>query len=128
MTEPEAITTYLQQRYGADGVMVRDPENNSWMRPWGREDSDELSRLLEQQEEQSRAETQANTCRNLEQTATLLGIGTQTLQGWLRRKDNPLPHIRDGRRIIIADFILTEWIRAESERNTDGARQQHREE
>ena len=117
MTEPEAITTYLQQRYGADGVMVRDPENTSWMRPWGREDSDELSRLLEQQAEQRRAETQANTCRNLEQTATLLGIGTQTLQGWLRRKDNPLPHIRDGRRIIIPDFLLTEWIRAESERS-----------
>ena len=123
MMEPEALTGYLQQQYGAEGVMVRDQENNSWMRPWGQEDSLELCRRLEQQEEH-RAETEPNTCRNLEQTATLLGIGTQTLQVWLRRKDNPLPHIRDGRRIIIADFLLTEWIRAESERNTAGTGRQ----
>ena len=36
---------------------------------------------------------------------------------WLNRPDNPIPHIRDGRRILIPGFQLMVWLKEESDRN-----------
>ena len=59
-------------------------------------------------------------CRNLGETAQALGVSPQTVTNWMRRGENPLPHVRDGRRILIPDAILDRWIEDEAARNAAG--------
>ena len=57
------------------------------------------------------------TCYNLKEAARLVGASTSKLVTWLNRRDNPIPHIKDGRGILIPGFQLGEWLKEESARN-----------
>ena len=53
-----------------------------------------------------------------QQTADYLNVGLTTLDKMISRRDNPLPHIRVGRRVIIPREALEAWIVTETERQS----------
>ena len=116
MTSPEELEQYLGQRYGgASALIVRDPDSSTGFREWNDEDTRSLCRWIDSPNGTSKPP--ASICHNLEQTAAVMGVGTHTVQGWLRREQDPLPHIRDGRRILVPHFLLIRWVKEEAERN-----------
>lgn len=52
-----------------------------------------------------------------QQTADYLTVGLTSLDKMIARRDNPLPHIRVGRRVVIPREALERWIQEETERN-----------
>lgn len=124
MPTPADLEKYIEDHYGnAVALMVRDPESNVGWRIWNSEDSQALCQWLSANGETGHngaAKPPASLCHNLEQAAQAAGVGIHTVQSWLRRKENALPHIKDGRRIIILHFMLVRWLKEEAERNTAG--------
>ena len=57
-------------------------------------------------------------CLNISEAAEAVGVSQHKIQEWLRRAVDPLPHIKDGRRIIVPVDLLTEWLRDEAGRQT----------
>ena len=55
-----------------------------------------------------------------QQTADYMSIGLTSLDKIITRRDNPLPHIKVGRRVVIPRAALETWIREETERQTGG--------
>ena len=53
---------------------------------------------------------------NLSEAAEVVGVSQHKIQEWLRRAVDPLPYIKDGRRIIIPVNLLIEWLRDEAGR------------
>ena len=53
---------------------------------------------------------------NLSEAAEAVGVSQHKIQEWLRRAVDPLPYIKDGRRIIIPVDLLIEWLRDEAGR------------
>lgn len=53
---------------------------------------------------------------NLSEAAEAVGVSQHKIQEWLRRTVDPLPHIKDGRRIIIPVDLLIGWLRDEAGR------------
>ena len=113
MTAPADLKKYLSQRYGATGIIVRDQAQGPGLREWSEKDTQALCQWLDDQ-------SPTRISHNLVETAGLMGVGVHTLQGWLRRTENPIPHIRDGRRIIIPHHALIQWMEEETDRNTVG--------
>ena len=64
-------------------------------------------------------ENMAEKIHTRQQAADALAIGLSTLDKLMARKDNPLPHIRVGRRVLIPADKLDEWISEEQERQTE---------
>lgn len=54
------------------------------------------------------------------EAARELSVSLPVLDGWLHRADNPLPHIRSNRRVIIPAAGLQNWLLEEVERNQRG--------
>lgn len=121
MINPAGLDDYLEETYGTrDALIVRDSKSPAGLREWTPEDSESMCRWADQNGNPGGHENPGRRgaiCRNLRETAQAVGVSTQTVQGWMRRRDNPLPHLRDGRRIIIPDFMLIRWIKEEAERN-----------
>ena len=117
MSTAGELEKYLGQRYGDTGILVNDPLHPQWMRQWDHDDTRALCDWFKQQgeDEEKAGRDPDRIGYNIEQTAALMGVGTHTVQGWIRREDRPLPHLRDGRRIIIPHFLLLEWLREEAE-------------
>lgn len=112
MTDPSELDAYLEGKYGSrDALIIRDPEAPAGFREWTPEDSEGICRWVDGNGGHERI------CRNLRETAQAIGVSIQTVQGWMRRQENPLPHIRDGRRVIVPDFLLFRWMEQESGRN-----------
>lgn len=121
MPTPASLEEYIARRYGNGGsLMVRDPETDLGWRLWSQEDSKELCQWLAGNG--NGADTNdikpKRICHNQDQAAQVAGVGSQTVRNWLERKEHALPHIRDGRRILIPHFMLVRWIKEEAERNT----------
>ncbi len=94
------LEQYLGERYGSpSALIIRDPESNSGLREWRAGDTEALCRWIDGGS--APAAAPARICHNLEQTAAAMGVGTHTVQAWLRRERDPLPHIRDGRRVLV---------------------------
>ena len=116
MASPEELEQYLGQRYGSpSALIVRDREASSGLREWNAEDTRELCQWIDGKN--GSQQSPSSICHNVEQTAAVMGVGTHTVQGWLRREQDPLPHLRDGRRILVPHFLLVRWVREEAERN-----------
>ena len=121
MTTPKALEDYIASQYGdTASVMVRDPDSSFGWRHWTLEDSQSLSNWLaaERDPNGAPAPRPKRICHNLEEAARIAGVGRQAIRSWIERKTNPLPHIRDGRRILIPHSELVCWIRDEARRET----------
>ena len=53
---------------------------------------------------------------NKEQAAKIVGVSVNTFETMLKRKENPVPSIRVGRRTIVPSELLKEWLRDEAKR------------
>ena len=122
MITGEAIEKYLRDRFGESGVLVRDPDHPGWFREWNEEDTRELHQEVGEANG-GEGQPPGPTGYNLKQTAKLMGVSPHTVQGWVRRAENPLPHIRDGRRFIVPSTLLEQWLREEWERTKEEAQQ-----
>lgn len=115
MTLPELITMYFETQLGPnDQALIMNSETPKQLRDWSEEDSNNLAAWLQTQAappEPKGAPPHERLCHNVAQAAAIVGVGPHTIQAWISRDNNPLPHIRHHRRIIIPHFLLIEWLR-----------------
>ena len=120
MTLPELISVYFETQLGPnDQALIMNSETPKQLRDWSQEDSNNLAAWLQTQApspEPRDTPPQERLCHNVAQAAATVGVGPHTIQAWISRDNNPLPHIRDHRRIIIPHFLLVEWLREEANR------------
>ena len=98
-------------------ILVRDPTTDAGWRLVTMEDLQVLWERLTAKADENGARSNQLACYNLKEAARLVGVSTSKMQTWLNRRDNPIPHIRDGRTIRIPDFQLMVWLKEESDRN-----------
>ena len=118
----EDLNGFLQTLSGSDAeptLLVRDPEPGVGWRSWTQDDSDALHAWVST-EFQEVSKLPSLECLTQKEAAVVLGISVPKVMDWIRRQDNHLPHIRDGRMIYIPSFLLMEWLREESVRSTGG--------
>ena len=119
---PENLDGFLAALCGAEEqplLLARDKTSGIGWRPWTGEDSQALCDWLSATVDQDRIRGQDLACYKLKDAAEHIGVSVPKLQSWLRRREHPIPHVRDGRTILIPGFLLTEWLREESERSRD---------
>ena len=118
----EDLNRFLQTLSGGGSeppLLVRDPEAGVGWRPWTQEDSDAL--YVWMATEFREVAKQPNLeCFTQKEAAAVLGISVPKITEWVRRPDNPLPHVQDGRMVYIPFFLLMEWLREESTRSVGG--------
>ena len=116
MNPSDKIRDYLQSEYGTlANILIKDDTAPSGIRPWQQNDSSNLTKWLTAQNPETTEHPPANRiCHNLSQAAELTGVGVHTIQHWVSRDTNPLPHIRHNHRFIIPHFMLLSWLRDES--------------
>ena len=120
----EEFKRFLRSLSGSDAdppLMVRDPGSALGWRPWTEGDSDAL---LDWFSDPSEGDSLRRSCEcfNQKELARYLGVSVPKVTEWLRREDNPIPHLKDGRLILVPAFLLMEWLREESERREDAPR------
>ena len=96
-------------------ILVEDSAAAGW-RILSEDDLDEISRSFETDTPANHA-MPGRLCYNVEEAAQPVDVSVHKCQSWLRRAEHPLPHIRDGRRILIPVNLLTEWLRDEVARH-----------
>ena len=111
MISPEVLEQFIKDRYGS--LLTKDPESELGWKPWTAEDTEALSEWLSSNGNGSNGVT----CYNAEEAANKVHVSVPKFREWLRRRDNPIPHIREGRVIRIPEFLLMEWLREESQRS-----------
>ena len=97
-------------------ILVRDPTTDDW-RLLTTEDLQVLWERFTAKADENAVRSNQLACYNLKEAAKLVGVSTSKLVTWLNRRDNAIPHIRDGRRILIPGFQLMIWLKEESDRN-----------
>ena len=97
-------------------ILMEDPESHLGWRLLTKGDVNTLRQIMDQQTSQSDA-LPNRLCYNVEEAAQLEGVSVHKFNGWLKRRDHPVPHTLDGRRIIIPGEMLEEWLRDEARRN-----------
>ena len=118
--EPVDLNLFLEELCGTNStplLLARDPESPTGWRLWTSEDTEALCTWVSAK----LAETHVPhpgpiTCYNAKEAARVLGVSVPKFQTWLRRRDSPIPHVRDGRKIVIPAFLLQEWLREEAKR------------
>ena len=114
----EDLKGFLQDLSGSDAgtlLTIRDPGADLGWRAWTDEDSLALCDWALARLEEA-AGPPSLECFTQKEAAAALGVSVPKMMDWVRRPENPLPHIQDGRMIYIPAFLLEEWLREESER------------
>ena len=116
MITPEDIEAQLKMLSGGGDQLplIRDSSSDTGFRVWAREDSNALCEWLLAKTEEMANRAQELTCYNQKEVAGMLGFSVAKICEWMRREENPLPHIKDGRLTRVPHFMLLEWLREES--------------
>ena len=117
MLTPSLLQDYFQQYLESKHsplLLARDHSSDTGWRRWTSEDDEALCDWLAEKVRAGVIGTSQITCYNLKEVAALLGVSVPKVQTWLRRQDHPLPHIRDGRIIMVPDFLLKDWLKSEA--------------
>ena len=123
MISPDGLDIFFAEMAGGSGppnMLLRDVASDIGWRPWTMEDTRRLWGLIWDTKAGSKGDSQGPVCYNLKEVSEAVGVSVHTVQGWLRRGDSPLPHIRQGRRIVVVGAVLEEWLREESLRRVAG--------
>ena len=117
MVTPETFEMFLEDLTGHElpCLMVRDSNEFGW-KLWDSEHSKATCTWINSLGHDSGGGPGV-TCYNAKEAARAMGVSISTLQGLLRRKENPIPHIRIGRRIMIPVKALELWLLDECRRN-----------
>ena len=119
---PEDLDEFFEALCGAEEkplLLARDETSEIGWRPWTGADSQALCEWLSDKVDQDLGHGREIACYKLKEAARLVGVSVPKFQTWLRRSDHPVPHVRDGRLILIPASLLAEWLREESERSRD---------
>ena len=116
MITPESAEEFLKELSGDDNRLPLFRDNNAslGLRPWTGEDSAKFCQWLPTQMDDREGDRDLLVCYEQKEVAQLLGVSVSKIQQWLRRSCHPIPHIKEGRTILIAGFLLREWLREES--------------
>ena len=118
--------TFLVETYGTSSALLlkdEDPSSPTGLRPWKATDTANLAKWLGKHAKSqpvagtNKAPGQASGepfCLNVRQAAEKAGVGIKTIRSWTTKSTNPLPHMRDGRRVIIPIATFTDWLQQES--------------
>ena len=101
-------------------LLVKDPTSETGWRLWTSEDTNALCRLITAKVEEDSTVSDKLVCYSQKQAAELLGVSVPKFQQWSRDPDHPIPHMRKGRVIRIADFKLRVWIDEECKQSAFG--------
>ena len=115
----EALNTFLGTLAGSKAwppLLVRDPDSPVGWREWTAEDSEALLECASGEMDGGSRGGDGCRCFNQQQLAEVLGMSVPTVMGLIRREDHPIPHIRQGRRILVPGLLLEEWLREEASR------------
>ena len=103
-------------------ILVEDSEVETGWRIVTEADLAEIARSLESNAAEC-AGLPARLCYNVEEAARSVGVSVHKFNTWIRRAEHPVPHIRDGRRILIPIHLLVQWLAEEAAKNgRDGER------
>ena len=97
-------------------IVVEDPEADNGWKIVTEADLAELWQSVQSSKPESNGAPRM-LCYNVEQAAKALGVSVHKLNGWLRRAEAPVPHIQDGRRILIPCHLLIQWLTEEAGKN-----------
>jgi hypothetical protein len=59
---------------------------------------------------------------DLSDVRAALGVGEHTLRAWVARLNDPIPHVRAGRRVLFDPDDVRAWFRRQADRAEDRAR------
>ncbi len=59
-----------------------------------------------------------------EAAAVAFGVNPMMIDTWLNREEDPLPHFREGRRILIPVKSAVEWIERQVEKEMNSRKEQ----
>ena len=97
-------------------ILVEDCDVAAGWRILSENDLDKISRSFETGTAANQG-VSGRLCYNLEEAASAVGVSVHKFNTWIRRHRDPVPHIKDGRRILIPVMLLTEWLRDEAARH-----------
>ena len=109
MLAADTLHDFLEGHYG--GLLVRDADNPVGVRQWSDDDTSELCRWLT-----DTGYWRELACFDAKTTAAHIGVDAATVRQWLRRDQNPLPHFKHGKRMLIPVYLVKDWLREETER------------
>ncbi len=116
MITPEVLEQFIKDRYGS--LLTKDQESELGWKSWTAEDTEALCEWLSLNS--NGHDPNGVTCYNAKDAAVKAKVSVPTFRKWLRRRDNPIPHVRVGRMIRIPEFLLMEWLREEAGRHVNG--------
>ncbi len=119
---PDDLREFLIALCGADEhtlLLVRDMTSEMGWRPWTIEDGRVFCDWVSARVDEDRRRGRNLACYKIKDVAAHIGVSVPKLQSWLRRRENPIPHVKDGRLTLIPEFLMMEWLREESERNRE---------
>ena len=116
MITPEDIESQLRMLSGEEDCLplIRDNSSDTGMRLWNNEDSGTFCEWLLAEKEEAENGASELACYNQKQVAEMLGFSVAKIKCWMDRKEDPMPHIQDGRLKRVPHFMLKEWLREES--------------
>ena len=119
---PEDLVEFLKQLLGTDAqplLQARDLDSDTGWRRWTSEDTQALCEWFTAKASDDTRRFDHLAFLNINETAKFMRVSVSQVQIWLRRSDNPIPHIRDGRNYRIPVIGLKPWIEEETARNLE---------
>lgn len=106
-------------------ILVEDSDADTGWRLLTDADLTDIARSLESSAPEESVPP-SRLCYNVAEASRMLGVSVHKFNDWLRRPQHAVPHIKDGRRIVIPIHLLVQWLSEEAARNLDTGAQAQR--
>ena len=119
---PEDFEKFLENWCGEDSrplLQVRDSTSDIGWRCWIPEDTQGVCQWFTTKANEDGTRPEKLICYNVKQAAELMGVSAAKFMPWLKRRDNPVPHIKEGRKYLIPGNLLAQWIKDEAARSIE---------
>ena len=119
---PEDFENFLENLFGEDArplLQVRDSTSDIGWRGWIRKDTEGVCEWVTAKASEDSIRPNELICYNVKQAAELMGVSAAKFMPWLKRRDNPVPHIKEGRKYLIPGNLLAQWIKDEAARSIE---------
>ena len=117
---PEDLDEFLEHLCGTDAqplLQARDLASDTGWRRWTSEDTQALCQWFTTKAGEDATRFDHLAFLNVKDAAKFMRVSVSQVQIWLRRRENPLPHIKDGRNYRIPVLRLERWIDEETARS-----------
>lgn len=110
---PEDLVAFLKQLLGTDALpllQARDLASDTGWRRWTKEDTQALCEWFTAKASEDSRRFDHLAFLNINEAAKYLNVSGAQVQIWLRRRENPIPHMKEGRTYRIPVLLLERWI------------------